>query len=107
MITAPSPIQTSLPTDVGGFIGSCLKRNSENSGQNLNFRERPNWKGCELSQSVGCSKGAITTRGAIEQKRPIRSEEHTSERQSLMRNSYAVFCLKKKKKRKHITDINK
>src|SRR3546814_9805992 len=33
-----------------------------------------------------------------------RSEEHTSELQSLMRNSYAVFCLKKKKnnKRKHV-----
>src|SRR3546814_5545413 len=28
----------------------------------------------------------------------IRSEEHTSELQSLMRLSYAVFCLKKKKK---------
>src|SRR3546814_5346585 len=28
----------------------------------------------------------------------LRSEEHTSELQSLMRNSYAVFCLKKKKK---------
>src|SRR3546814_6558634 len=28
---------------------------------------------------------------------PCRSEEHTSELQSLMRNSYAVFCLKKKK----------
>src|SRR3546814_7401169 len=28
-----------------------------------------------------------------------RSEEHTSELQSLMRNSYAVFCLKKKKTR--------
>src|SRR3546814_2510918 len=27
-----------------------------------------------------------------------RSEEHTSELQSLMRNSYAVFCLNKKKK---------
>src|SRR3546814_9342957 len=27
---------------------------------------------------------------------PVRSEEHTSELQSLMRNSYAVFCLKKK-----------
>src|SRR3546814_2283010 len=27
---------------------------------------------------------------------PPRSEEHTSELQSLMRNSYAVFCLKKK-----------
>src|SRR3546814_2254919 len=30
--------------------------------------------------------------------RPERSEEHTSELQSLMRISYAVFCLKKKKK---------
>src|SRR3546814_4486782 len=28
----------------------------------------------------------------------LRSEEHTSELQSLMRNSYAVLCLKKKKK---------
>src|SRR3546814_3990810 len=30
----------------------------------------------------------------------MRSEEHTSELQSLMRNSYAVFCLKKKKSNK-------
>src|SRR3546814_7199846 len=30
-----------------------------------------------------------------------RSEEHTSELQSLMRISYAVFCLKKKKRHKH------
>src|SRR3546814_4934446 len=36
--------------------------------------------------------------------RTARSEEHTSELQSLMRISYAVFCLKKKKqKRKPIT----
>src|SRR3546814_4490132 len=32
--------------------------------------------------------------------RPSRSEEHTSELQSLMRISYAVFCLKKKNNRK-------
>src|SRR3546814_1589907 len=32
-----------------------------------------------------------------------RSEEHTSELQSLMRISYAVFCLKKKKKQLHST----
>src|SRR3546814_2773718 len=31
----------------------------------------------------------------------FRSEEHTSELQSLMRISYAVFCLKKKKNKKH------
>src|SRR3546814_9940454 len=33
----------------------------------------------------------------------IRSEEHTSELQSLMRISYAVFCLKKKQKNKYHT----
>src|SRR3546814_9315172 len=33
----------------------------------------------------------------------FRSEEHTSELQSLMRISYAVFCLKKKKKIKKTT----
>src|SRR3546814_1620583 len=34
-----------------------------------------------------------------------RSEEHTSELQSLMRISYAVFCLKKKKKSDNIVNI--
>src|SRR3546814_10499441 len=33
----------------------------------------------------------------LEHERVIRSEEHTSELQSLMRISYAVFCLKKTK----------
>src|SRR3546814_10507145 len=33
-----------------------------------------------------------------------RSEEHTSELQSLMRSSYAVFCLKKQKSRLRIID---
>src|SRR3546814_5252889 len=36
-----------------------------------------------------------------------RSEEHTSELQSLMRISYAVFCLKKKKKNIKNTEHNK
>src|SRR3546814_10911706 len=43
---------------------------------------------------LGPTFAIIYTLSAI----PIRSEEHTSELQSLMRNSYAVFCLKKKKK---------
>src|SRR3546814_3117238 len=42
--------------------------------------------------------------------RKLRSEEHTSELQSLMRISYAVFCLKKKKKKKqtdnHATQLS-
>src|SRR3546814_9280916 len=36
--------------------------------------------------------------------RPQRSDEHTSELQSLMRISYAVFCLKKKKNSKRPKD---
>src|SRR3546814_3961375 len=36
-----------------------------------------------------------------------RSEEHTSELQSLMRISYAVFCLKKKKQQKRINTYDK
>src|SRR3546814_10916402 len=39
---------------------------------------------------------AITRWGKFD--KVMRSEEHTSELQSLMRISYAVFCLKKKKK---------
>src|SRR3546814_6473782 len=39
--------------------------------------------------------------------RQWRSEEHTSELQSLMRISYAVFCLKKKKKLTTKHDTNK
>src|SRR3546814_6025340 len=36
---------------------------------------------------------------------PARSEEHTSELQSLMRTSYAVFCLKKKTKTTQVPKI--
>src|SRR3546814_1261757 len=38
--------------------------------------------------------------------RHSRSEEHTSELQSLMRISYAVFCLKQKKNNNHTTPLN-
>src|SRR3546814_19850806 len=41
--------------------------------------------------------GVEQDRRGIAHQRPRRSEEHTSELQSLMRISYAVFCLKKKK----------
>src|SRR3546814_6202680 len=45
-------------------------------------------------------------KGVIVMNTPFRSEEHTSELQSLMRISYAVFCLKKKKTRKHTSSID-
>src|SRR3546814_10500399 len=43
---------------------------------------------------------ALST-GVARTPRAYRSEEHTSELQSLMRISYAVFCLKKKKKKEN------
>src|SRR3546814_1764423 len=68
-------------------------------------------RGFELERSVSPARGddAIGDVRAVEpmmgdrRERGIRSEEHTSELQSLMRISYAVFCLKKKIKIKTYT----
>src|SRR3546814_1484159 len=48
-----------------------------------------------LPTSVEPVKESLRTIGLEVISPPIRSEEHTSELQSLMRISYAVFCLKK------------
>src|SRR3546814_8637997 len=48
---------------------------------------------------VGNSMGGATAIGVAVDRPDLRSEEHTSELQSLMRISYAVFCLKKKKQK--------
>src|SRR3546814_8170305 len=47
----------------------------------------------DLAISAGFSHAVVTAHNGVLH----RSEEHTSELQSLMRISYAVFCLKKKK----------
>src|SRR3546814_5902534 len=49
----------------------------------------------------------VEHKDATPEERAVRSEEHTSELQSLMRISYAVFCLKKKtNKVKQLYKIN-
>src|SRR3546814_1803389 len=48
--------------------------------------------------ATGCFALCGGTVAVLTNVAPLRSEEHTSELQSLMRISYAVFCLKKKKK---------
>src|SRR3546814_6017157 len=50
----------------------------------------------EMGPNCSTTKTSVTSMPPAIQ--PNRSEEHTSELQSLMRTSYAVFCLKKKKK---------
>src|SRR3546814_5311608 len=72
-------------------------------GQIFRIRE------CELEQIRPAPRGGSAVRPEPGRLYPRqqpdlfsdRSEEHTSELQSLMRISYAVFCLKKKKKTSH------
>src|SRR3546814_2636264 len=63
---------------------------------------RPGWEPRNILD-MGCAAGGASTvypahfPNAEVHAVDLRSEEHTSELQSLMRISYAVFCLKKKK----------
>src|SRR3546814_5199629 len=54
---------------------------------------------CRRSSASGPMPDSISSCGELIEPPLRRSEEHTSELQSLMRISYAVFCLKKKKKK--------
>src|SRR3546814_2105406 len=60
-----------------------------------------------LQQGAALTTLAVVAQGAVDilerRQEVARSEEHTSELQSLMRISYAVFCLKKKTKNHNIT----
>src|SRR3546814_6477823 len=73
---------------------------------------RPIWSklsiGCSDDRCNRANRPQQSTRADAVRSNPdrcagLRSEEHTSELQSLMRISYAVFCLKKKKQQKIIT----
>src|SRR3546814_4937657 len=87
-----------------GSRGACLKAPyadaPKQSGQCLltdaqlkNLMSRAAMDGFQVAVHAIGDKANAEALDAIE----ARSEEHTSELQSLMRNSYAVFCLKKKK----------
>src|SRR3546814_3324986 len=55
----------------------------------------------EALREVPASRLGNTARFDADARLRLRSEEHTSELQSLMRISYAVFCLKKNKQQTH------
>src|SRR3546814_2293839 len=71
---------------------------------------RPCWTAMSPSTSAWSRWCACLRRGwrrpPLLQGCPVRSEEHTSELQSLMRISYAVFCLKKKNQHTHIRHVS-
>src|SRR3546814_5569769 len=62
---------------------------------------RPPREGCACHlDRAGACRDRVHARPIPAGRKRRRSEEHTSELQSLMRISYAVFCLKKKKNKK-------
>src|SRR3546814_1266653 len=65
------------------------------SGEELQVKAWRDIWGC--GQGIGMVREIVPTEEVVARLARERSEEHTSELQSLMRISYAVFCLKKKK----------
>src|SRR3546814_7964008 len=87
------------------FPYTTLFRSSDRLGRDVRTcRHRP--LSSVLPQTEGTAEGRRSRPAARHRTHgPTgRSEEHTSELQSLMRISYAVFCLKKKKQRHTIPE---
>src|SRR3546814_2329784 len=81
-ITLPKPIRQALGVDAGGKVAFDLR-----DGEVIVTRADAEHEDPAIGAFLSLLARDIEAR----------SEEHTSELQSLMRNSYAVFCLKKKK----------
>src|SRR3546814_10137472 len=92
----------------GDFGGVPARRLGTGTGRKIGARRAQLWRRhfTHHSLSLQRARAALGPRGPaprLGMPRPVsmtiarRSEEHTSELQSLMRISYAVFCLKKKK----------
>src|SRR3546814_7083006 len=74
------------------------RRAERRNGSSLGVRHRSSsGLRCDPSSEHAMDVPAQIARYALDPIAATRSEEHTSELQSLMRISYAVFCLKKKK----------
>src|SRR3546814_5695270 len=86
--------------DVTCLMPSEMRRRSSSTSSTMTSSSSPTWTTLDgltflLVQSISDTCTRPSTPGSI------RSEEHTSELQSLMRISYAVFCLNKKNTIKH------
>src|SRR3546814_3671457 len=90
---APSVRGRSLETEREGPVTS--RTPSARAARSAPLPRRPERR-TEPGRSAACGGGSRLSRR--DRFHRWRSEEHTSELQSLMRISYAVFCLKKKKK---------
>src|SRR3546814_7857675 len=91
---------STVQSRVGASAGPQIEWRSNDSGNNI---------AASRSEAYALLRSAKVTLDPTEASKQsglrLRSEEHTSELQSLMRTSYAVFCLKKNnKKTKYLTN---
>src|SRR3546814_8691333 len=100
--TGPLPHPaTQCDYPMGGRVGERAGAASEIALPRFLKRtlDQPAWAGSRLRKTNAASSTTAP--------RANRSEEHTSELQSLMRISYAVFCLKKKTHKKQVRSTEK
>src|SRR3546814_2279873 len=83
------------PDDGFGLRSLCSKQQFERF-EHMRIAQIPAFRRAMIHHPI-ISLGIGDKAGVLCGVKEFRSEEHTSELQSLMRTSYAVFCLKKKK----------
>src|SRR3546814_10311018 len=76
---------------------SAVKRMLSCAGARISALRKSKMRCIAILQSPTSQWWRCRMKGWVKGSAPMRSEGHTSELQSLMRISYAVFCLKKKK----------
>src|SRR3546814_4125532 len=91
-----------------GFAGNPLRepRPSADRARPDHWGRRPPRIAYRAPVRAAHARGRAGRRHPPARPGSVRSEEHTSELQSLMRSSYAVFCLKKKNKPQSINAHN-
>src|SRR3546814_9781179 len=77
------------------YMTQTLAQKCRTTPRSCETKRKESWRR-SLRPSSRASTCACTETSSAETGSSARSEEHTSELQSLMRISYAVFCLKKK-----------
>src|SRR3546814_7619335 len=100
---------TTLFRSLAGVINIDLRRNANGLEFRLRKSAADGYSTTQMSMMWGhtWAKGDMTVAANWQENNALRSEEHTSELQSLMRISYAVFCLKKKNTKKQNTKYRK
>src|SRR3546814_10206947 len=97
LFRSPRERQHDRPTDVARTTAHDRDPAGQPAFRYRHFAAPPRSLEISPTDAAAARRDSADRRQAATLRSQLRSEEHTSELQSLMRISYAVFCLKKKK----------